>query len=230
LDLPIGASFDNTSSVHPETPLKTSRKLILSIDRIDYTKGLIEKIQSLRNFIRSAPAKLLQETQFIQIASPTREEIPEYIELRKRCQTEVDHLKRDFPQWTESSFQWIEKTLPHSVLRGLYEAADVCWVNSLHDGMNLVAKEYLQVRTSPRSALLLSRYAGSSNEFVDSDLINPFDPEETSETLIRALENLQTAENQARFKRMRAHALRWSASSWGETLLKKTLDSQSPSD
>ncbi len=230
--LPLGGHLPDesrTPDFFRDLKLGPQSKILLGVDRLDYTKGLFEKLQALSLILEKTTDQQRENLVFIQIATPTRDGVPEFAQYRESCHAQIAHLKQKHEKWMQGHFHWIETCLEKAELRFLYETADLCWVNSLHDGLNLVAKEYLLARDHPRSALILSRTAGCAKELVTADLTNPFDREDTANTVVRALSELSGFSNQERFKSLQTRARSWSALQWGEALLEKTLDSLPPS-
>jgi trehalose 6-phosphate synthase/phosphatase len=192
-------------------------KVLLAVDRLDYTKGVPERLRAYAHMLRSSP-ELKEKVILIQIAVPTREAIEAYQELR----TEVNQLvgeingKLGMPEWTP--LVYINRSIERSELVGLYKLADVCWVGSLRDGMNLVAKEYVACKPEGDGVLVLSEFAGAAAEMGEALLINPFDEERTAATIKRAL-NLDEQERQLRMTALHHRVVRNNVFHWGERFL-----------
>ncbi len=193
------------------------RKVLLAVDRLDYTKGVIERLHAYAHLLRSSPA-LKEKVVLIQIAVPTREGIDTYQDLR----TEVNRLvgeingKLGTPEWTP--LVYINRSIERTELVGLYKLADVCWVGSLRDGMNLVAKEYVACKPDGDGVLVLSEFAGAAAEMGEALLINPFDEQRTSATIERALD-LGDQERRQRMRALHHRVLRNNVFRWGERFL-----------
>jgi trehalose 6-phosphate synthase/phosphatase len=193
------------------------RKVLLAVDRLDYTKGVPERLRAYAHLLRSSP-EFKEKVILIQIAVPTREAIETYQELR----TEVNRLvgeingKLGTPEWTP--LVYINRSIERSELVGLYKLADVCWVGSLRDGMNLVAKEYVACKPEGNGVLVLSEFAGAAAEMGEALLINPFDEERTAATIKRAL-NLDEQERQLRMTALHHRVVRNNVFHWGERFL-----------
>jgi trehalose 6-phosphate synthase/phosphatase len=190
------------------------RKVLLAVDRLDYTKGVPERLRAYAKLLRSSQ-ELREKVILIQIAVPTREGIHTYEDLR----TEVNQLvgeingKLSTPDWTP--LVYINRSIERKELVALYKLADVCWVGPLRDGMNLVAKEYVACKSNGDGVLLLSEFAGAAVEMGEALLINPFDEDRTADAVRRAL----TLEEQERDDRMRAlhvRVLRNNVFRWGD--------------
>ncbi len=193
------------------------RKVLLAVDRLDYTKGVPERLRAYAHLLRSSPG-LKEKVVLIQIAVPTREAIDTYQDLR----TEVNRLvgeingKLGTPDWTP--LVYINRSIEKSELVGLYKLADVCWIGSLRDGMNLVAKEYVACKPEGDGVLVLSEFAGAAAEMGEALLINPFDENRTAETIGRALA-LDEQERRLRMTALHNRVLRNDVFHWGDRFL-----------
>ena len=176
-------------------------QLGLGVERWDFTKGIIERFQALELFFELHPEQC-GRLSFLQVAAPSRSTLPAYRELQRHTLAEVERINRRF-----ASAQWKPITLvgvhqePEQVFE-LYRAADFCLVNSLHDGMNMVAKEFVAARDDEDGVLILSNFAGASRELVEALLVNPFDATETAAAIAQALA-MPRAERRERMRMMR---------------------------
>jgi trehalose 6-phosphate synthase/phosphatase len=201
------------------------RKVLLAVDRLDYTKGIPERLRSYAHLLRTS-SDLREKVILIQIAVPTRERIETYQDLR----TEVNRLvgeingKLGTPNWTP--LVYINRSIERSELVALYKLADICWVGSLRDGMNLVAKEYVACKAEGDGVLVLSEFAGAAAEMGEALLINPYDEERTASTIERAL-NLEGAERRQRMKALHARILHNDVFRWGERFVTSLQESVS---
>src|SRR6266705_4219855 len=195
----------------------SGRKVLLAVDRLDYTKGVIERLRAYAHLLRSSP-ELKEKVVLIQIAVPTREGIDTYQDLR----TEVNRLvgeingKIGTPEWTP--LVYINRSIERQELVALYRLADVCWVGPLRDGMNLVAKEYIACKAEGDGVLVLSEFAGAAAEMGEALLINPFDEERTASTVERALA-LNEQERRLRMQTLHNRVLRNNVFRWGDRFL-----------
>jgi trehalose 6-phosphate synthase/phosphatase len=201
------------------------RRVLLAVDRLDYTKGIPERLRSFAHLLRS-PSGLRENVILIQIAVPTREGIETYQDLR----TEVNRLvgeingKLGTPDWTPVVY--INRSIERAELVALYKLADVCWVGSLRDGMNLVAKEYVACKAEGDGVLVLSEFAGAAAEMGEALLINPFDEERTASTIERAL-TLGEEERQQRMKLLHSRIFRNNVFRWSDRFLASLKDAVS---
>jgi trehalose 6-phosphate synthase/phosphatase len=175
------------------------RKVLLAVDRLDYTKGVRERLRAYAHLLRTTP-ELREKIVLIQIAVPTREGIDTYQELRTDVNRLVGEINGQLgtPDWIPVVY--INRSIERGELVGLYKLADVVWVGSLRDGMNLVAKEYVACKPRGDGVLVLSEFAGAAAEMGEALLINPYDEERTAATVSRAL----AMEDQERNLRMMA--------------------------
>jgi trehalose-6-phosphate synthase len=182
--------------LHPTT------KILLGVDRFDYTKGLYERLEAYEQLLEQHHAKSGNIT-FIQVAVPTREHIAEYRDFRARIQAKVQHINNRFKNGNHAAIYLVEHFHNHDELNALYRAADVCVVSSLHDGMNLVCKEFIAAREDEQGVLVLSQFAGASRELPEALLVNPYHIEGMTAALLAAL-TMPAAEQRERMASMRA--------------------------
>jgi trehalose 6-phosphate synthase/phosphatase len=201
------------------------RKVLLAVDRLDYTKGVPERLRAYAHLLRSSP-ELKERVVLIQIAVPTREGIDTYQELR----TEVNRLVGEIngqlgtPEWTP--LVYINRSIERSELVALYKLADVTWVGSLRDGMNLVAKEYVACKPDGDGVLVLSEFAGAAAEMGEALLINPYDEERTAATINRAIA-MDDEERNLRMMALHNRVVRNDVFHWGERFLASLEDAVS---
>jgi trehalose 6-phosphate synthase/phosphatase len=193
------------------------RKTLLAVDRLDYTKGVPERLRAYEYLLRSSP-ELKEKIILIQIAVPTREAIDTYQDLRTEVNRLVGEINGKFgtPEWTP--LVYINRSIERAELVGLYKLADLCWVGPLRDGMNLVAKEYLACKPDGDGVLVLSEFAGAAVEMGEALLINPFDEERTVSTIKRGLA-LDEQERRMRMTTLHKRVLRNNVFWWGERFL-----------
>jgi trehalose 6-phosphate synthase/phosphatase len=172
-------------------------RVLLAVDRLDYTKGIPERLRAFRRLLNDSPA-LRGQVVLVQVAVPSRERIPMYRELRQEVDELVGQINGEWgtPDWTPIIY--LRRNLPRSELVALYALADVAWVAPLRDGLNLVAKEYVACHPEGDGVLVLSEFAGAASEMGEAFLVNPYDEEQTAETVARAL----TVPVEARRERM----------------------------
>jgi trehalose 6-phosphate synthase len=173
----------------------------IGVERVDYTKGILERFQGLERFFERYPIYLGQFT-FVQIGDPSRTHIKRYHELLAEVEAEADRINWRFQTDHWRPILYLNRHHSHQEIQRYYKAADLCMVTSLHDGMNLVAKEYVAACEEDQGALILSRFAGASHELRDALIVNPYDIEQLAEAVRFALV-MDPAERSARMHRMR---------------------------
>ena len=167
--------------------IDSSTRLIISIERLDYTKGIKERILAIERFFEKYP-KYKRKLVFLQISVPSRTKIREYISLKREIDELVGRINGRFSDEMWSPIHYIYKAIPQQRLITLYKAADICLVTPLRDGMNLVAKEYVSCKIDGNGVLILSKFTGSADELGKySILVNPYDIEEVSDSINIAL-------------------------------------------
>jgi trehalose 6-phosphate synthase/phosphatase len=193
------------------------RRLLLAVDRLDYTKGIPERLRTFRRLLERSP-ELRDRVVLLQVAVPSRERIPRYEELRHQVNGLVGEINGDFgtPDWTPVVF--IRRPISRGELVALYAAADVGWVTPLRDGMNLVAKEYVACQRGAPGVLLLSEFAGAAAEMGEALLVNPYDEDRTAAALERAL-TLPEDERRERMEALGRRVARNNVFAWSRRFL-----------
>jgi trehalose 6-phosphate synthase len=211
---PISIDADEFSDlgVSPETEKELAdlrvqfgdRKVFLGVDRLDYTKGIRHRLQSIELLLERNP-RLRSEFAFVQIAVPSRDDVKEYRDLREQVETEVGRINGRFTEpGHDVPVHYLYRGVSREALAGYYRLADVMCITPLKDGMNLVAKEFVTVQAASGGSgvLLLSEFAGTALEFGDDAVrCNPFDVEGTSYLMESVLE-LDEADRRGRIGRM----------------------------
>jgi alpha,alpha-trehalose-phosphate synthase [UDP-forming] len=175
--------------------------LAIGVDRLDYTKGIPERFRGVERFLERHPSYQGRFT-LIQIAAPSRTQIKRYQDITSEVEGEAERINRRFQTRHWKPIILSERHHSHKEILPFYRASDVCLVTSLHDGMNLVAKEYVASREDGGGSVVLSRFAGASQELVDALIVNPYDTEQLAEAIRMALE-LSPEERRGRMRRMR---------------------------
>ncbi len=211
---PISIGSPNPSSLRPAASMTRPSKEILlrdlgiqskylgvGVDRIDYTKGIRERLLAIERFFEKYPAYQGKFT-FVELGAPSRTHIKEYRDLTAAVEAEAERIN-----WRLQTKGWrpvvfLKKQHSHEAIKPFYETADLCMVTSLHDGMNLVAKEYIGAQQHESGVLILSEFTGAARELRDALIVNPYDIEQMAEAIRTALE-MDPAEKKARMQRMR---------------------------
>lgn len=184
--------------------LKLEGKYVgIGVDRLDYSKGIVERIRAIKLFLKKYPDYRERFT-FIQIAVPSRTKIQEYSELKKRIETMIDEINKEFSNENWTPIIYYSTNVPHKHLVNYYRIADIAIVSSIVDGMNLVAKEYIASQADEKGVLILSEFVGAVAELTKAVIINPFDVEHFAEMIRKGLE-LPDEEKKRRMQKMRAY-------------------------
>ena len=226
---PFPISVDMRESAIPEAPsspyeLRASilkdlgieaRFLGIGVDRLDYTKGIIERFRGVERFLERYPSYVKHFT-FVQIGAPSRSSIPRYHDFMAEVEAEAARINTRFGANGWKPIALLTRHHSHQEILPYYRAADLCMVTSLHDGMNLVAKEYVAARDDEQGALILSQFTGAMRELPDALIVNPYDTDAVGEAIHVALE-MDAQERQMRMQRMRRtvrenNVYRWAGS------------------
>ena len=189
----------------------------IGVDRVDYTKGILERFRGVERFMEKYPAYQGRFT-FVQIGAPSRTHIKRYHDLQGEVESEADRINWRFQTAGWRPIVYLHRHHNHQEIQRYYRAADLCLVTSLHDGMNLVAKEYVAARNDDQGVLVLSRFAGASGELRDAVLVNPYDTEQLADALFFSLQ-MDPAERSARMHRMRRVVKEFNIYRWAAELI-----------
>jgi trehalose 6-phosphate synthase len=199
------STANNAAKPNKESLLKDlgvkGKHLGVGVDRIDYTKGILERFKAIERFLEKYPAYQGEFT-FVELGAPSRTHIKEYHDLIAAVEIEVDRINWRFKTKEWQPIVFLKKHHSHEEIRPFYETADLCMVTSLHDGMNLVAKEYISARDDESGVLILSQFTGASRELRDALIVNPYDIEEMAEAIRMSLE-MDLEEQKVRMRGMR---------------------------
>jgi alpha,alpha-trehalose-phosphate synthase [UDP-forming] len=194
----------------------------VGVDRVDYTKGIIERFQGLERCLERFPAYRGRFT-FAQIAAPSRTEISRYADLLREVDTEADRINRKFQTRSWQPIVLLKRHHSHEEIARFYRAADLCLITALHDGMNLVAKEFVASRDDEQGVLILSAFAGASHELSDAIIVNPYDIDQIADAIHRALE-MSPEERRSRMQRMRQVIAERNVYRWAGSLIAELCD------
>jgi len=193
------------------------RKLIVAVDRLDYTKGIPERLRTFRRLLTNNQ-ELIGKVVLMQVAVPSRENIGTYQNLRSEVHELISEINGDFGSSDWVPIVYIHRGIPRPELVAIYQFADVAWVSPLRDGMNLVAKEYVACHPEGDGALVLSSFAGAAAEMGEAVLVNPFDEERTALSVKRAL-TMSAEEKQDRMLALHERVLRNNVFAWSDGFL-----------
>ena len=193
-------------------------KILLGVDRLDYTKGIPERLRAYRKLLQDYP-EWRGKVVLIQVAVPSRERVPRYSRLRREVDELIGEINGDWstPNW--SPITYLRRNLSQAELAALYAGADVALVTPLRDGLNLVAKEYVACKSSGDGVLLLSEFAGAAAEMGEALLVNPYDEEGLSATIARAL-SISETEKRERMMALYRRVHKNNVFAWGDRFIK----------
>lgn len=194
-----------------------AKYLGVGVERMDYTKGILERFRSIERFLEKYPRYQGQFT-FVQLGAPSRTHIKRYHDFLAEVEAEAERINWKLKTKGWKPIVFIEKHHSHQEILPFYKLADVCMVTSLHDGMNLVAKEFVASRQDNGGVLILSQFAGASRELRDALIINPYDIEQVSDALLYALE-MDPTEKTSRMQRMRETVKEHNIYLWAANLI-----------
>lgn len=197
--------------------LGNPRRILLGVDRLDYTKGIRHRLKAYGELVEDGRISV-EEVTLVQVASPSRERVEAYVQLRDEIELMVTRINGDYDTLGHSAIRYLHQGYPREEMVALYLAADVMLVTALRDGMNLVAKEYAASRIDNRGTLVLSEFAGAADELGTSLRVNPHDIDALKETIMRAIE-MTPAEQGRRMRAMRRKVLEGDVAAWSKSFL-----------
>src|ERR1700730_171086 len=226
---PISVDFTDPPSETPAEPAYVERSGLLKalgieaaflgvgVDRLDYTKGILERFLAIERFLEKYP-RYQGKFSFVQIGAPSRTHIKRYHDLQAEIEAEAERINWRFEKDKWKPIILLNRQHTHKEILKYYRSADLCLVTSLHDGMNLVAKEFLAARHDERGALVLSIFTGAARELRDALQVNPYDIDQTAEAIRAALE-MEPEEKQLRMQRMRKTVREHNVYYWAGSLI-----------
>ena len=194
----------------------------VGVDRVDYTKGIPERFRAIERFLEKYPA-YRREFAFVQIGSPSRTHIRRYQDLMEEVLQEAERINHRFQTSDWKPIVFLNRQHSHQEILPYYRTADFCLVTSLHDGMNLVAKEFVASREDLHGVLILSRFAGASHELSDALIVNPYDTEQMADSIRQALE-MRPEERRMRMQRMRSTVREHNVYRWAGKLIEELCE------
>jgi trehalose 6-phosphate synthase len=197
-------------------------KIILGVDRLDYTKGIGVRLNAFQELLEDGVLEA-PDTVLVQVATPSRERVEHYVHMRETIEQQVGHINGVFGSIAGPAVHYFNQSMPREELAALYRAADVMLVTPYRDGMNLVAKEYVAARGDLGGALVLSEFAGAAAELKQAFLVNPHDIAGVKNQLVRAL-RVEPAEGAKRMRAMRRHLYRNDLDHWASSFFDALRD------
>jgi len=201
-----------------EAGIKT-KYLGVGVERMDYTKGVLERFRGIERFLEKHPQYQGAFT-FVQLGAPSRTHIKRYHDFLAEVEQEAERINWKFQAKDYRPILFLKKHHSHEEILPYYRLADVCMVTSLHDGMNLVAKEYVAARADEQGALILSRFTGAARELRDALIVNPYDTEQLADFIRLALE-MTPEEQSERMHRMRETLREHNIYRWAGNLIEE---------
>jgi trehalose 6-phosphate synthase len=205
------------ATVFAELGLRPETRLAVGVDRLDYTKGIEERLLAVERLLERDPS-LRGRFTFVQLAAPSRTAIERYRQLGTAVEDLAGRLNARFGDATYRPAILLRAHHEPPMVFRYYRAADVCYVSSLHDGMNLVAKEFVAARDDERGVLVLSQFTGAARELTEALIVNPYDIEEASAALATAV-RMSPAEQRDRMRSMRALVAEFNVYRWAGRML-----------
>jgi trehalose-6-phosphate synthase len=190
--------------------------ILLGIDRLDYTKGILHRLKAYGELLREG--RLGQGAVLVQVASPSRERVEAYRALRDEVELSVGRINGEHAEVGQQPVHYLHQSYPREEMAALYLAADVMLVTPLRDGMNLVAKEFVACRNDETGALVLSEFTGAADELTGAFLVNPHDIEGLKDAIVRAV-HIPRAEARRRMRAMRRRVFDNDVAHWAARFL-----------
>lgn len=206
--------------------LGNPRKIMLGVDRLDYTKGIDVRLKAFSELLAEGRAKR-DDTVLIQLATPSRERVDSYRLLRNDIERQVGHINGEYAEVGHAVVHYIHRPVPRDELIAFFVAADVMLVTPLRDGMNLVAKEYVACRNDLGGALVLSEFTGAAAELRQAYLLNPHDLEGVKDVIEAAL-NQTAEEGRRRMRSLRRQVLAHDVDRWARSFLDALAEANPP--
>ena len=206
-------------------PGAANQRILLGVDRLDYTKGIPRRLLAYERLLRTHP-ELIGKVRMIQIAVPSRVGVPSYERIREQVEELVSRINGELGRVGWTPIEYLYQSVSPAQLASLYRAANVMLVTPLRDGMNLVAKEYVAARTDLDGVLVLSEFAGSSHELPEALSINPYSIDEMADAFARAL-TMGATERRQRMEGLRRTVLARDVRWWASTFMRDLTNSTS---
>jgi len=202
--------------------LGNPRKILLGVDRLDYTKGIDVRLKAFSELLAEGRAKR-DDTVFVQLATPSRERVESYKELREDIEQRVGRINGEYGEVGHPVVHYLHRPAPRDELIAFYVASDVMLVTPLRDGMNLVAKEYVACRSDLGGALVLSEFTGAADELRQAYLVNPHDLDSVKDAIEAAM-NQTPEEGRRRMRALRRQVLIHDVDRWARSFLDALAD------
>ena len=197
--------------------LGNPEKILLGVDRLDYTKGIRHRLKAFGELLGDGRLSV-EDVTLVQVASPSRERVEAYMQLRDEIELTVGRINGDHDTVGRSAIRYLHHSYPREEMVALYLAADVMLVTALRDGMNLVAKEYVASRIDGGGTLVLSEFAGAADELTQAIKVNPHDIDGLKDAIMSVIE-LPEGERRKRMKALRRRVSEYDVARWSQRFL-----------
>ena len=219
----VNSTWYKRLSTHPG-----NRRWILGVDRLDYSKGIPDRLKSFERLLERHP-RCCSNVTLIQIAPTSRSDLPEYKQIREMIETEAGHINGRFAEYDWIPVNYLNKSFTRTQLAAFYRTSSIGLVTPLRDGMNLVAKEYIAAQNPANpGVLVLSRFAGAARELDAALIVNPFDYDDVSDAIVKGL-NMHREERIERWQTMMKVLKGNTLTNWRDDFI-RALRQQSPED
>ncbi|MEV7609227.1 trehalose-6-phosphate synthase [Microbacterium sp. NPDC089320] len=202
--------------------LGNPKKILLGVDRLDYTKGIRHRIKAYGELLEDGRLSV-DDVTLVQVASPSRERVDAYVHLRDEIELAVGRINGDHDTMGHTAIRYLHQGYPREEMVALYLAADVMLVTALRDGMNLVAKEYVATRADNRGVLVLSEFTGAADELRQAVRVNPHDIAGLKDAIMTAV-SMTPAEQGKRMRSLRRRVLENDVNAWSSSFLRALAD------
>jgi trehalose 6-phosphate synthase/phosphatase len=226
-DFPLGIDYQKFADASSSSTVQKhvrrlhrkygSQKIILTVDRLDPTKGFVERLEAYHDFLLQNPI-FHRRVKLVMLAVPSRAEIDAYRQLKEKVEELVHDINKKFSTRNWSPIEYFYKSVPFEELAALYHVADVAFVAPIKDGMNLVAKEYIASKHNKNGVLILSETAGAAQELTSAILVNPAEPQSLTRGLSRAL-TMSTYELEGRIGHMQKYLSNHTVHHWAKDFM-----------
>lgn len=221
-DLPKKAQSDLQRRLNAHKESTPDAKFLLSIDRLDYSKGIAKRLNAYEYFLNKYP-QYKEKVRLIILAVPSRSNVPQYQLLKREIDELVGRINGELATVSWTPIWYFYRSLPFDNLIDLYTSCDIAWLTPIRDGMNLVAKEYIATRTDKTGVLILSEMAGSANEMNESLLINPNNFEQIADTIHKAIQ-MPEKEQKARNSVLQKRLERYNVEKWANDFMRSLTE------
>ena len=225
---PMGIDYEKYATFEPNASdegvraikaLATGKRIVVSVDRLDYTKGIPQRIRAIGRFLAEHP-EYNRQVSFVMLVVPSRDTVDQYQDLKHEVETLVGEVNGAYGTFDWTPIKYFYRSLSFTELNALYQRADVALITPLRDGMNLVAKEYIASKDRDRrGVLILSEMAGAANELTDAITVNPQDSEDIVVALDAAL-SMPPEEQAERLVKMQERLRKYDVSNWASAFMK----------